>query len=119
MRFTTMAAAALLLLAGTAQASSLEQPFDKTYDIRPGALISLDNTNGAVEIRAAADNRAHLHATRRVEGWGSSAKLQKAIADLRIEISQEGGGLKVVTRYPKSADSFFAWLAGDNVSYSV
>lgn len=119
MKITTMAAAALLLLAGTAQAGSLEQPFDKTYDIKPGALISLDNTNGAVEIRASADNRAHLHAIRKVEGWGSSAKLQKAITDLRLEISQDGGGLKVVTKYPKSADGFFSWLAGENVSYSV
>ncbi len=120
MRFTmTIAAAAFLLLAGAAQASTLEESFDKAYDVHAGAMISLDNTNGAVEISASGDNRAHLHATKRVESWSSSS-VTKGMRELQIVVTQDGGGLKIVTKYPHdSADSFLSWLAGEHVSYSV
>jgi hypothetical protein len=119
MRFTTiLASAAFLLLAGTAQAGTLEQSFDKTYDVRPGSLISLDNTNGAVVIRASADHRAHVHAVKRVETF-ISGSLQKAMGELQIQITQDAGGLKILTKYPRQADNFFSWLAGDKANYSV
>jgi hypothetical protein len=120
MRFTTtIAATAFLLLAGAAQASTLEESLIKTYEVSAGSQIWLDNTNGAVEIRASGDNKVHLHATKRVEGWTSSA-LPKAMRELQIVITQDGGGLKIVTKYPhQSGDGFFEWLAGDHVNYQV
>jgi DUF4097 and DUF4098 domain-containing protein YvlB len=119
MRLTTIAAAALVLLAGTASASSLEQNFDKTYSVRAGALLTLDNTNGAVNIRPGSDNQIRIHAVKRVTGLKSSM-LQSALNDLKINITQPDGGVKIETKYPKRGDGgFFDWLTGDNVSASV
>lgn len=115
----TLALTSLFLAAGAVQAGTLEQPFEKTYDLRPGMLISLDNTNGSIEIRTAADNRAHIHAVKRVEGWGSTS-LSKAMAQLKIDVAQDAGGLRIATKYPhQNGDGFFAWLAGEKVNYSV
>ena len=118
MRLTTFATAGLLLLAGAASAGTLEQPFDKTYDVRPGALLSLDNTNGAVIIRAASDNRVHLHAVKHVESLTSSS-LKGALDELKINVTQPDGGLKIETKYPKQNDGFLAWLSGDHSNVSV
>jgi len=121
LRTTILAATAttaLLLIAGTAHAATLEQVFDKVYDVHPGALISLDNTNGAVIVRAAADNRVHIHAVKHVESFHSDT-LRTAMNDLRIEVKPEGGGLKILTKYPKQSEGFLSWLAGDNANASV
>lgn len=118
MRITTLATTALLLIAGAAQAGTLEEVFDKTYDLHPGALISLDNTNGAVVIRAAADKRVHIHAVKHVESFHSDT-LRSAMASLKIEVTSDASGLKVVTKYPKQNEGFLSWLSGDNANINV
>jgi hypothetical protein len=115
MRFTLLPAAAVLLVAGAGQAGTVEQVFDKTYDLAPGALISLDNTNGAIEIHPSRDNRTHVHAVKHVDSLFSDAA-KRGINDLKIEVTQDAGGLKIVTKYPKGGGSFFSWLAGENVN---
>jgi hypothetical protein len=118
MRIATLASTALLLIAGAAQAGTLEEVFDKTYDLRPGALISLDNTNGAVVIRAAADNRVHIHAIKHVESFHSDT-LHSAMSSLKIEVTSDAAGLKILTRYPKQSEGFLSWLSGDNANINV
>jgi Putative adhesin len=118
MRITALATTALLLIAGTARAGTLEEVFDKTYDARPGALISLDNTNGAVIVRAAAGNRVHVHAVKHVESLHSDT-LRSAMNNLRIEVTADGGSVKILTRYPKQNEGFLSWLAGENANANV
>ena len=110
--------AALALVALTASATTLEETFDRTYDVRPGALLSLANTNGHITVHAWDQPRVRIHADKRVQGSGDVAK--EAMADLKIEVAPTGGGLRIVTRYPKrGGDGFFDWMLGSHVNASV
>jgi hypothetical protein len=121
MRISTAIAAALLISsAAVAHASKLEETFDKTYDVRPGANFSLENTNGRVTIHGSNDGRVHIHALKSVESHHGKA-VTDAMRELRIDVSAADGGLKVTTHYPKSGNGggFFDWLTGDNVQANV
>ena len=43
---------AMLLVASTAIGAKLEETYDHTFDVRPGALFSLENTNGRIAIHS-------------------------------------------------------------------
>jgi hypothetical protein len=108
---------ALTLIALTASASTLEETFDQTYDVRPGALLSLANVNGRITIRAWDQPRVRIHADKHVRGSGDEAR--RVMAELKIEVVPSGGGLHVVTHYPKRGDGFFDWMIGSHVDASV
>jgi hypothetical protein len=120
MRFTTTLAATALLLAATAAgAAELDQTIDRTLDVRAGATFYLDNTNGGVHVRPAADNKVHLHAVKHVRA--RSEQLQSVMNELKVEITQPDGGVRIVAHYPKnhSGDSLFSWIAGESFGASV
>lgn len=120
MRHLTILAAALLLsTAVVANASKLEETFDKTYDMKPGSQLALENTNGRVTISGSNDSRVHIHALKQVESMHGTAATN-AMRDLRIEVVPSSSGLKIMTHYPKSSDGgFFDWLSGNNVNVNV
>jgi DUF4097 and DUF4098 domain-containing protein YvlB len=117
----TLIATALVLTAATASATKLEEKFEKTYDVRPGALVSLANVNGRIEVRAWDQPRVRIHAVKHVQASGAQ-RAKEAMDGLKIEISTGAGGLKVFTRYPKRMENGFGILDlmfGDNVNASV
>jgi DUF4097 and DUF4098 domain-containing protein YvlB len=110
----------LALVALTASASTLEETFDKTYDVRPGAVLSLTNVNGRIVVRAWDEPRVRIHADKRVRA--SSDDAQKVMAALKIEVAPSAGGLRVVTRYPKRNEDglgFLDWMFSSHVEASV
>src|SRR5262245_7339257 len=109
----------LALCAVTAGAATLDETFDQTYNVQPGAVLSLANTNGRITVRAWDQPRVRVHAEKEVRASGDLAR--QAMAELKIEVTQSGGGLKIVTHYPKrGADGgFFDWMFGNNVNASV
>jgi DUF4097 and DUF4098 domain-containing protein YvlB len=106
-------AAALSLAALTASATTLEEKFDRTFDVRPGARVSLANVNGTITIRAWDQPRVRIQAQKRVRAAGND-RAREAMADLKIEIVPSDGGLRVITRYPKRDDGlgFLDWMIG-------
>jgi putative adhesin len=109
----------IALVAGTAAASTLEEKFDRAFDVRPGQLFALTNTNGHITIHAWDQPRVQVHALKRVEGRDADA-MKKAMAALKIEPSLGADGLRINTVYPKNnGGGFFDWLAGSNVSAGV
>jgi hypothetical protein len=44
--------ATLLVLAGAAEAASLTEKIDRTFDVRPGANVQLTNVNGRITVKA-------------------------------------------------------------------
>jgi len=117
----TAFAFALALVALNASATKLEETFDRTYDVRPGAAVTLTNVNGHIVIRAWDQPRVRVHAVKHVEVDGSD-KAKEALAALKIEVSSTDGGLKVFTRYPKRNDNglgFLDWMFGEHVNASV
>lgn len=112
---------ALSLVALSASATKLEETFDKTYDVRPGSSLSLENVNGHITVRAWDQPRVRVHALKRVEASGQD-KAREVMAKLQIEVANNGGGLKVLTRYPNKVEGdlgFLSWLFADHVNASV
>src|SRR5438270_3065876 len=110
--------AILTIAAAAANASTLDQAFDRTFDVRPGAVFSLTNTNGHITVRAWDQPRVRVHAVKHVESRDSEAA-RDAMKALTLEMSQPNGGLRIDTKYPKLNDGIFEWIAGTNVSMSV
>ena len=109
---------AALAMAGAASAETFNQVFDRTFDLRPGTKVVLDNTNGSVIVRAWDQPRVHIHATKRVETRDADAAKQ-ALNDLRIDVTPSANALRIHTVQPKQSEGFFEWIAGTNVSASV
>jgi DUF4097 and DUF4098 domain-containing protein YvlB len=110
--------AILTIAAAAASASTLDQAFDRTFDVRPGAVFSLTNTNGPITVRAWDQPRVRVHAVKHVESRDSDAA-RDAMKALTFDLSQPNGGLRIDTKYPKRNDGIFEWIAGTNVSISV
>jgi hypothetical protein len=113
-------AAATLLLANTALAVELKETIDRTFDVRPGAMVALKNVNGSITIGSWDQPRVRVIALKEVEGGRESAR--DAMKELRVDLQPRDGGLVVTTHYPKEHDgigSFFDWLSGDDVDASV
>src|SRR3954451_23755740 len=110
--------AILTIAAAAANASTLDQAFDRTFDVRPGAIFSLTNTNGHITVRAWDQPRVRVHAVKHVESRDSEAA-RDAMKALTLDLSQPNGGLRIDTKYPKHNDGIFEWIAGTNVSLSV
>src|ERR1700760_3368123 len=100
--------AILTITAAAASASTLEQPFDRTLDVRPGAVFSLTNTNGHITVRAWDQPRIRVHALKHVESRDGDAA-RDAMKALTINLSQPNGGVTIDTRYPKHNDGIFEW----------
>jgi DUF4097 and DUF4098 domain-containing protein YvlB len=106
------------ITAAVASASTLDQAFDRTFEVRPGAVFSLSNTNGQITVRAWDQPRIRVHAMKHVESRDGDAA-RDAMKALTIAMSQPNGGLAIDTKYPKHSDGIFEWIAGTSVNMSV
>ena len=118
MRKHTLFALLLTLISATAGAETLTEAFDRTIDVRPGALLSLSNINGHITVNAWDQPRVRIHAQKRAESRDTDAAKQ-GLASLKIETAAANGGLKINTVYPKSNNGIMEWIAGTSVSLSV
>ncbi len=110
--------AAMALAADSAAAAELTENFDKTYAARPGGVLALENTNGAVVVQSWDRNEIRIQAEKRVEG-GSKEAAAEAMRNLKIDVRENGSRLEVSTQTPRGTDGFFEWLAGKNVNANV
>ncbi len=109
---------AILLCTTAAGAATLEAAFDRTFDVRPGILFALNNTNGRITIHSWDQPRVQVHALKHVESRDSEAAT-KALRELKIEPTVTADAVRINTNYPRRSESFFDWIAGTNVSMSV
>ena len=112
--------ATLLVLAGAAEAASLTEKIDRTFDVRPGANVQLTNVNGRITVKAWDQPRVKVVALKEVET--SRDQLKEAMKALRVEFQQRDGGLTVITHYPKEGRGFtsiFDWIMDDRVEAEV
>lgn len=109
---------ALSAVALTASAAKLEETIDRTLDLRPGATVTLDNTNGSVTVNSWDQPRVRIHAVKRIDGDSDSAR--EALAALKVEIRGTAQGVEIDTKYPKRDGSgFLDFLMGNSLSASV
>jgi len=110
-------ALALFFAAAAAGATTLDQTYDRTFAVRPGARVVVDNVNGRVTVTAWNDPRVRVIAYQHVESR-DGAVARKAMAGL-LSITADPNTLRVRTNQPKSTDGFFSWLAGMSVEARV
>jgi len=109
---------AALLACGAAGAATLDQPFDRTVDFRPGMKISLDNTNGSVTVRGWDQPRVRIHAIKKAEARDDDSA-KKGLNDTRIEVTANAAELRIHTVMPRNNEGLFEWIAGTSVNTSV
>jgi DUF4097 and DUF4098 domain-containing protein YvlB len=102
-----------------ANAATLNETFDKTFDATPGGMLVVSNINGRITIHASNDQKIHVHAEKRVEARDADAARQ-AMAQLTIEATPADGGVRVITHAPESGSSgFLGFLFGENVQTNI
>ncbi|HWW61284.1 MAG TPA: DUF4097 family beta strand repeat-containing protein [Thermoanaerobaculia bacterium] len=106
------------VLAAAAGAATLTEKIDRTFDVRPGANLSLSNVNGQITIRAWDQPRIHVVAEREAESLDGDAAT-KVFKELRVEMTPRNGGLDIVTHHPRSSFDFFDAIFGKSVSAKV
>lgn len=100
-----------------AEAATLTEQFQKTYSLKSGGGVELQNVNGAVTIEAWDQNEVRIEAEKKVKVDGDKAR--EIMKQLQIEVSETAGGLRIVTRMPKRDGNLREWLSGDNVHVGV
>jgi DUF4097 and DUF4098 domain-containing protein YvlB len=112
--------ALMLLLSTAAGAAELTETVDRTFDVRPGATVTLSNVNGSVTVSAWDQPRVRVIATKKVEADRDIVK--DALKELRVDLQPRNGGLDITTRHPKRGEGSFSiidWLTGDDVQSQV
>ena len=110
--------AILTVMAVAANASTLDEAFDRTFDVRPGAVFNLTNMNGRITVRGWDQPRIHVRAIKHVESRDGDAA-RSAMKGLTLAVSQPNGGLTIDTKYPNRNNGIFEWIAGTSVNVSV
>jgi DUF4097 and DUF4098 domain-containing protein YvlB len=122
-RFRTPVLAALATVAMTActavaQASvTVEKPFQQSYPLKAGGTLEVSNTNGGITVEAWDRAEVRVDAVKKIKAE-SSAKAEEVAKQIKIDIRQSAGSLRIETILPKSS-GFLDWLTGNNASASV
>lgn len=118
MRRATMILLSLLVTTAL-HATTLHESIDKTFDVRPGAELTLSNVNGRVEISTWDQPRIRVRAEK-VADSRDQAAAKSALRELQVEIQPHNGGLSIHTREPRqSGGNWLDYIFGDHVNTSV
>lgn len=112
MRSWVAIAAFSLALAGTAQAD-VTATEEMSYNVDPGARISLENINGDIRVSGGGD-QVHIIAHKK-------AGKQEYLDELKIVVDASADYVRIETRHPKHDGGWFNW-GGDSsgsVSYEL
>lgn len=113
MRRTILSLILTIVFAGVAHADRLQEPFDRTLDVRAGTAVSIDNVNGRIVVTTWDQPRVRIHAIRKAES-------REALDKLSIDIRQNGEGLAIATHMPKKNDGgFLDFLFGNDGNASI
>jgi len=110
-------AAALPVLAGPSGQSTATKEFQQTLTLGSNQTVSVDHKYGEVRIHAEGGRDVRISATIRAQAHSEEAA-NKFAEQVKIEVSQDGQGIKVRTVYPDDGSGLFKIRVG-GPSYSV
>jgi len=99
-----------LLFFSAAVSAAVKETEEKSFEVDPGARISLENVNGDIRITGASGSTVHMVAHKK-------AGKQEYLDELQIVVSAEDDYVRIETRHPKSEGGWFKW--GNDSSGSV
>lgn len=110
MRTAYLACVALasMSLAAAADVSTTEE---YSFDVDPGARVSLENINGGIEITGYAGDKVNVTARKK-------AGKQEYLDGLKVVIDADSDYVRIETRHPDSKGGWFNWGNSGNGSVS-
>jgi DUF4097 and DUF4098 domain-containing protein YvlB len=103
-------AGAALLLVSTALNAAVKETEELTFEVAPGARVSLENINGDITISRGSDGKVHIVAYKK-------AGKQEYLDELKVITDADENYVRIETRHPKSEGGWFKW--GNDSSGSV
>jgi DUF4097 and DUF4098 domain-containing protein YvlB len=109
MKTVTWVSTALLFVAmnSTADVTKTEE---MTYEVKPGARISVENINGDIRVTGGGE-RVTVLAHKKAEE-------EEDLAKLKVVVDATEDHIRIETRHPKEESSWFNWGDGDSGSVS-
>ena len=95
-------AAAALLFVSTAVNATVKETEEMTFEVAPGARISLENVNGDIRITGGSGDQVHVTAYKK-------AGEQEYMDGLEILVDADEDYIRIETRHPKSEGGWFSW----------
>jgi DUF4097 and DUF4098 domain-containing protein YvlB len=109
MKAGALAGAALLFFT-TAVGAAVKETEEMSFDVNPGARVSLENINGDIDITGGSGNQVQLIAYKK-------AGKQEYMDELKIIVDADEDYVRIETRHPNSKGGWFKW--GNDSSGSV
>jgi DUF4097 and DUF4098 domain-containing protein YvlB len=121
-RFLPLILVTLFLTSSSVFSYSLEETFKKRIPVSAGGLLSVDNSNGSVEVVSWDQDEVEIIAHKKVNASGKE-DAQRMMEKLEIRVREDGSDIKVETVSPRKygrSGGFFNWIFdGSTSSYSV
>jgi DUF4097 and DUF4098 domain-containing protein YvlB len=95
-------AAVALLFVSTAINAAVKETEEMSFDVAPGARISLENINGDITITAGSGDKVQLVAYKK-------AGKQEYLDELKVVVDADEDYIRIETRHPKSEGGWFKW----------
>lgn len=105
---------AALMSVSLAAAADVEDTEEMTFDVNPGARISLENINGDIDVVGGAGNQVVVVARKK-------AGRQDYLDGLKVVVDASPDYIRIETRHPKSDRGWFNWGgdSGGSVAYEL
>lgn len=101
---------AAFLSVSLAAAADVKETEEMTFDVNPGARISLENVNGDIEVVGGAGKQVKVVAHKK-------AGRQEYLDGLKVVVDADADYVRIETRHPKREGGWFSW--GNDSSGSV
>lgn len=99
-----------LLFFSLAASAAVKETEEKSFEVDPGARVSLENINGDISVTGVPGSTVHMVAYKK-------AGKQEYLDELKVVVSAEADYVRIETRHPKSEGGWFKW--GNDSSGSV
>ena len=109
MKTITWISAALLIVA-TSSMADVKETEEMTFEVKPGARISVENINGDIRVTGGGE-RVKVLAHKKAEE-------QEDLDKLKVVVDASENYVRIVTRHPKQESRWFNWGDGDSGSVS-
>jgi len=99
-----------MLFAATTAPADVKETEEMTYEVKPGARISVENINGEIHVTGGGERvRVLAH---------KKADKQEDLDELRVVVDASDDYVRIETRHPKQESRWFNWGDGDSGSVS-
>ncbi|NIV04233.1 MAG: hypothetical protein GWN59_06445, partial [Calditrichae bacterium] len=73
---------------------------EKTFDVQPGGLLSVESELGSIEVESGSSNKVDITIIRKTDTW-SEEENKKLLKDFEVNFSQDGNNVNVEAKYKR------------------